>query len=127
LAGLIFKTGKDLQTTPKTFKHHNMASPPPPDSHRTWSGCTSGSDDTVVDNDTMSEQVASKNVDLEAQPVVRASRENLPPLAMEYRVSARKKLLYLSGYFLLNLSLTLYNKALLGNVSSIVIHSRNES
>jgi hypothetical protein len=48
----------------------------------------------------------------------------LPQLATEYRIPVRKKLLYLGGYFLLNLSLTLYNKALLGNVRLITYNSR---
>lgn len=35
----------------------------------------------------------------------------------EYQVATRTKLMYLGGYFMLNLSLTIYNKAMLGSVS----------
>lgn len=34
----------------------------------------------------------------------------------EYDVATRTKLMYLAGYFMLNLSLTIYNKAVLGSV-----------
>lgn len=34
----------------------------------------------------------------------------------EYEVPTRTKLMYLGGYFMLNLSLTIYNKAMLGSV-----------
>ncbi|KAK3934492.1 TPT-domain-containing protein [Diplogelasinospora grovesii] len=36
------------------------------------------------------------------------------PLDSEYRISGRTKLLYLAGYFLCNISLTIYNKLVLG-------------
>lgn len=36
---------------------------------------------------------------------------------LEYSIPAKRKLAYLAGYFLLNLSLTIYNKAVLGTVS----------
>ena len=36
---------------------------------------------------------------------------------LEYSIPAKRKLVYLAGYFLLNLSLTIYNKAVLGAVS----------
>lgn len=39
-----------------------------------------------------------------------------PLAAVEYTVPTRTKLLYLAGYFALNLSLTIYNKAVLGGV-----------
>jgi len=38
------------------------------------------------------------------------------PIAVEYTVAARMKLIYLAGYFMLNLALTIYNKALLQKV-----------
>ena len=36
---------------------------------------------------------------------------------LEYSIPAKRKLVYLAGYFLLNLGLTIYNKAILGEVS----------
>jgi len=36
---------------------------------------------------------------------------------LEYSIPAKRKLVYLTGYFLLNLGLTIYNKAVLGTVS----------
>lgn len=68
----------------------------------------------------MSDKMSSKLVDIESQPILQSpTKDPQSPssLAMEYRIPARKKLMYLGGYFMLNLSLTLYNKALLGNVS----------
>ena len=62
---------------------------------------------------------ALKPTDLEAQ------RHNSVVVAKatgaEYSVATRTKLLYLGVYFLLNLLLTVYNKAVLGNVCSIPI------
>ncbi|KIW07034.1 uncharacterized protein PV09_01928 [Verruconis gallopava] len=53
--------------------------------------------------------------DLEAQKFFRPdAASSAPPLAVEYRTNMKTKIVYLAGYFLLNLSLTLYNKALLG-------------
>ena len=54
--------------------------------------------------------------DLESQPLVEEKVHSQPRslLAAEYDVETRKKLFYLSGYFALNLTLTIYNKALLG-------------
>lgn len=54
--------------------------------------------------------------DLEAQNLIaEKSHTNPPPsTAAEYSVETRTKLLYLAGYFTLNLVLTIYNKAVLG-------------
>lgn len=53
--------------------------------------------------------------DLESQPLVEEKVHSQPlQHAAEYNVETRKKLLYLTGYFALNLTLTIYNKALLG-------------
>jgi hypothetical protein len=41
----------------------------------------------------------------------------LLPAETEYQVPTEKKLAYLSVYFFLNVSLTIYNKAVLGKVS----------
>jgi len=40
----------------------------------------------------------------------------------EYEVATRTKLMYLGGYFLLNLGLTIYNKAILGSVCIVILH-----
>jgi hypothetical protein len=98
-----------------------MASTSPLHTSPTWSQRNSESEDTVIDDEIMSEKSLSNSMaDLEAQqPILSTEKSSPSPLAMEYRVPARKKLLYLGGYFLLNLSLTLYNKALLGNVSFV--------
>jgi hypothetical protein len=84
-----------------------------------WSERTSESDESVVANHTMSAHTLAKIMgDIEAQlPPLKVSKEGPPPLALEYRIPAKQKLIHLGGYFLLNLCLTLYNKALLGNVS----------
>lgn len=53
--------------------------------------------------------------DLEAQPLVENKLHSKPEApAPEYNVETRKKLFYLTGYFALNLLLTIYNKAVLG-------------
>ncbi|KAI9667517.1 MAG: UAA transporter [Bathelium mastoideum] len=51
--------------------------------------------------------------DLESQHSRRDVRDQ-PPVAAEYLVSTRAKLVGLAGYFMLNLCLTIYNKAILG-------------
>ena len=57
--------------------------------------------------------------DVEAQPTpcVSTDSHSSSPVALEYRIPASRKLAYLALYFLLNLSLTIYNKAVLGSVS----------
>lgn len=53
---------------------------------------------------------------------LRFQKEKNVPLAtagVEYTVSTRTKLVYLAGYFALNLLLTIYNKAVLGGVSKL--------
>jgi hypothetical protein len=93
--------------------------PSPESNCPVWSERTSVSNDTVVIDDKMPTKSLAKSMgDIEAQlPSLMLSKGSPPPLALEYRVPAKKKLIYLGGYFLLNLTLTLYNKALLGNVS----------
>ena len=61
---------------------------------------------------------SSMSDDVEAQPILQSSttKPEQPGLAVEYRTNMSTKLIYLGAYFLLNLSLTLYNKALLNNV-----------
>lgn len=58
--------------------------------------------------------------DVEAQPTLSVSinSSSSPSSALEYRIPASRKLAYLGLYFLLNLSLTIYNKAVLGTVSA---------
>lgn len=46
-----------------------------------------------------------------------ASQVTPPTQHHEDTVSTQKKLIYLAGYFLCNIGLTLYNKAILGSVS----------
>lgn len=55
--------------------------------------------------------------DVEAQPTLSVSTPTSPTIAPEYRIPASRKLAYLALYFLLNLTLTIYNKAVLGTVS----------
>lgn len=57
--------------------------------------------------------------DVEVQPVftsVTGSPQSQSS-TLEDSIPAKRKLVYLAGYFLLNLSLTIYNKAVLGAVS----------
>jgi hypothetical protein len=76
-----------------------------------------------MDTKNLSEKSSSKTNglqnDVESQQMVTHTTAGTcgSPLAVEYRTNMSTKLVYLGGYFLLNLSLTLYNKALLGNVS----------
>ncbi|KAF2238916.1 TPT-domain-containing protein [Viridothelium virens] len=58
----------------------------------------------------MKELLDDRPTDLEAQ----AAKSDQQPIAAEYLVSARVKLACLAGYFMLNLCLTIYNKAVLG-------------
>ena len=52
----------------------------------------------------------SQQVDVEKAPLPP------PPISHEHTVSTRKKLVALFGYFVCNVGLTLYNKAVLGSV-----------
>lgn len=56
------------------------------------------------------------SIDLEALSL--ETKEIVPPsdTGAEYTVATRTKLIYLAGYFTLNLLLTIYNKAVLGGV-----------
>lgn len=57
--------------------------------------------------------------DVEAQKTGhRREPSSTASVAAEYGVATQTKLLYLAGYFTLNLSLTIYNKAVLGDVRS---------
>jgi len=94
----------------------------PLDDPQEWksSSRNSESDDTLLD-DEMTYQNLYKMDDIESQPILKEEFKDEPsssPIAAEYGIPAQKKLIYLSVYFMLNLGLTLYNKALLGNVSS---------
>lgn len=91
------------------------------DTPKEWnnSSTNSESDDTLLD-DEMTYQNLHKVEDIESQPILKAEyKDKTPssPTAVEYGIPTQKKLIYLSVYFGLNLGLTLYNKALLGNVS----------
>ncbi|QDS68563.1 hypothetical protein FKW77_000362 [Venturia effusa] len=99
-----------------------MAEPLPrcsADTPQEWSisSTHSESDDTLLDEE-MSYQNLYKLEDLEAQPNANGDfkdKTTVSPVAAEYTIATQKKLIYLSVYFGLNLGLTLYNKALLGN------------
>ncbi|TID13395.1 TPT-domain-containing protein [Venturia nashicola] len=89
------------------------------DTPQEWihSSTNSEGDETLLD-DEMSYQNLHKVEDIESQPVFDPEFKEKPiasPLAAEYTIPIQKKLIYLSVYFGLNLGLTLYNKALLGN------------
>jgi len=62
--------------------------------------------------------------DLESQ-ATKKKDTRLPPARAEseYNVPTGTKVAYLSIYFLLNVSLTIYNKAVLGKVCEFLIHS----
>ena len=67
---------------------------------------------SAFENDRHSESSLDEDVeDVAAQLLSKSQSLDLPP---EYRVSTKTKLLYLGAYFILNLSLTIYNKAILG-------------
>lgn len=73
-----------------------------------------------MSNGDLSEKSSARSsmTDVEAQPILTSpTTVEAPPMAAEYRTNMSTKLIYLAGYFLLNLSLMLYNKALLNNVS----------
>ena len=78
-------------------------------------------------HDAMSEKTSASSEDVEAQPILgeQNGSSDSPANAIEYRIPVRTKLIYLFGYFVLNLGLTLYNKALLGNV--VCSHSSGKS
>ncbi|KAL9096947.1 MAG: hypothetical protein Q9165_000911 [Trypethelium subeluteriae] len=68
------------------------------------------SDEEEDEKSQMKELLDERPSDLEAQAV----KSDQQPIAAEYLVSARVKLACLAGYFMLNLCLTIYNKAVLG-------------
>ncbi len=57
-------------------------------------------------------------IDLEAQELPSKEHASITPGAAEYDVPTQTKLVYLGGWFLLNLALTIYNKAVLGEVTT---------
>lgn len=92
------------------------------DTRQEWnnSSTTSEGDETLLDEE-MSYQNLHKVEDIESQLFLNQDFKDRPaalPVAAEYTIPTQKKLIYLSVYFGLNLGLTLYNKALLGNVSN---------
>ena len=92
------------------------------DAAKEWnnSSTNSESDDTLLDDETTYQNL-HKMEDIESQPILKdgyKDKTSNSPIAAEYSIPTQKKLIYLSVYFGLNLGLTLYNKALLGNVSS---------
>lgn len=90
------------------------------DAPQEWNSSSrnSESDETLLDEE-MSYQNLHKVEDIESQPISNQEFKEKPavlPVAAEYTIPTQKKMIYLSVYFGLNLGLTLYNKALLGNV-----------
>ncbi len=65
----------------------------------------------------------SAELDLEAQQQKSKEHSSTAPTAAEYDVETKTKLLYLAGYFAINLSLTIYNKAVLGVASLPMFHT----
>ncbi len=61
--------------------------------------------------------------DLEAQELPSKEHASITPGAAEYDVATQTKLAYLGGWFLLNLALTIYNKAVLGEVTTNIYSS----
>jgi len=78
------------------------------------------------DNDSTrsSEETLMAEFDLEDQKNLKDDRD-IVPVAAEYTVAARVKLLYLAGYLALNLALTIYNKAVLQKVFALILLSRS--
>ena len=106
--------------------HHSS---PPRESSRSsndsYRDNTSDQDDDsdYTDDDLPSPNQSLLKDDVEAQPTLCISTDSRssPSVALEYRIPASRKLAYLGLYFLLNLSLTIYNKAVLGSVSCCVV------
>lgn len=74
--------------------------------------------DLLVDDLEQDPLSGQRKDDVEAQkPDFKDGRLRVSTTAAEYLVATRTKLLYLAGYFALNLALTIYNKAVLGGVS----------
>lgn len=70
-----------------------------------------------ISGDLQARDEKHKTDDVEAQKLLAQDpMAPKPTTAAEYSVPTRTKLLYLAGYFALNLSLTIYNKAVLGGV-----------
>jgi hypothetical protein len=87
---------------------------------RTGSPRDSDSEITLL-GDEMADQSLKKSIDDIESQSFSVKDAGSSPVAAEYRVTTRKKMTYLGVYFLLNLGLTLYNKALLGNVGSQIL------
>jgi hypothetical protein len=67
------------------------------------------------------EKEEGRHDDLEAQSAAHAQTQQTTPTPVEYSVSTHRKFLYLGLYFILNLSVTLSNKALLRTVSCDIL------
>lgn len=93
------------------------------DTPQKWSiSSTNSEGDETLLNDELSYQNLHKVEDIESQSFSNLEFKDKPtvlPVAAEYTIPTQKKLIYLSVYFGLNLGLTLYNKALLGNVGYV--------
>ena len=102
---------------------HELASPTSyRSSEDTLLGSMSGkeSDDVFLDQPGKMESRFLLD-DIESRPAFSPTKDlSCPPspTALEYRIPIRTKVIHLALYFLLNLSLTIYNKAILGSVST---------
>jgi len=65
---------------------------------------------------TMGSDVEAQTTEKKAVPLLLSGTET------EYRIPTGTKLAYLGVYFLLNVSLTIYNKAVLGKACQAFIH-----
>lgn len=82
-------------------------------------GSTSESEEDEATLDGSESLLGKHRADVEAQGDAsgdEASEKIGAPVPTEYRVSTKRKLTYLATYFLFNLGLTIYNKAVLGKV-----------
>jgi len=74
-------------------------------------------DSNFTDTSDVTRHLLTEKTDLEAQPPAEDEQIASPPSAgLEYSIPTRTKLMHLAAYFTLNLVLTIYNKAVLGEV-----------
>lgn len=79
-------------------------------------------DSSSTDGADPSRYLLSEKGDVEAQSIEEEEEEEQliapPTTGLEYTISTRTKLLHLAAYFMLNLVLTIYNKAVFGEVET---------
>lgn len=100
-----------------------QASFPYDDEKLAYGGKLYESDTDSVDDDPISEKtLLAQHRDYDVESLKHVKEHAHVPAATtgaEYTVSTRTKLVYLAGYFALNLLLTIYNKAVLGSVCGV--------